>query len=110
MSLCENKSVTASSWLKAAALGLCAVLGLSAPALANSKSLSVDYAEQILNIYRAHNGEDSLPDVADRAQGGGIRQGQFWVLPEVESGLLIDSNVRATPRGGSDDGACRRRR
>ena len=48
---------------------------------------------------------DDIPDVADRAQGRGIRQGQFWVLPEVDSGLLIDTNVRATPGGTRDDEA-----
>lgn len=107
MRLCENKSVrTARRWLKSAAVSLCALASFAcAPAVAGSKSLSAEYAEQILNVYNAHNTEDDLPDVADRAQGRGIRQGQFWVLPEVESGLLIDSNVRATPGGSRDDGA-----
>jgi len=108
MSLCVNKSVKASSWLKGAAASLCALAGLSgatAPAVASSESLSADYAKRILNIYNAHNTEDDLPDVAARVKGRGIRQGQFWVLPEVESGLLIDTNVLATPRGTVDDEA-----
>ncbi|MCP5081985.1 MAG: outer membrane beta-barrel protein [Alphaproteobacteria bacterium] len=103
-----NKSVTASSWLKGAAVSLCAfacLSGAAVPAAANSESLSADYAKRILNIYNAHNTEDDLPDVAARVKGRGIRQGQFWVLPEVESGLLIDSNVLATPRGTVDDEA-----
>ncbi|NNF79022.1 MAG: outer membrane beta-barrel protein, partial [Rhizobiales bacterium] len=103
-----NKSVKESSWVKGAAVSLCALAGFCAapaPAMANGQSLSADYAKSILNIYNAHNTEDDLPDVAARVKGRGIRQGQFWVLPEVESGLLIDSNVLATPRGTVDDEA-----
>lgn len=92
--------------LKRAAMGAGACLVAStAPGAADSKSLSADYAKRILNVYNAHNTEDDLPDVADRVKGRGIRQGQFWVLPEIESGLLLDSNVRATPGGTLDDQA-----
>ena len=108
MSLCENKSVTAIGWLKGTAVSLCAVAGLcmaAAPAVASGESLSADYAKRILNIYNAHNTEEDLPDVAARVKGRGIRQGQFWLLPEIESGLLIDNNVQATPGGTVDDEA-----
>lgn len=107
MSLCVNKSVKAlSMMLKQTALCVSAGLMLwTAPAAADSKSLSADYAKRILNVYNAHNTENDLPDVADRVKGRGIRQGQFWVLPEIEAGLLIDDNVRATAGATRSDQA-----
>ncbi len=109
MSLCENKSVrTSAKWLKRATAFACALAGLTqapSPASANSKSLAEDYANRILNVYNAYNTDNDLPDVAERIKGRGIRQGQFWVLPEIESGILLDSNVRATPGATADDQA-----
>ena len=103
MRLCENKSARPLGLLLVgAAVGLCALSGV---ARADAESLSREYHYKILSDYTAHSTEDDLPDVADRNQGRGIRQGQFWVLPEVASGLLIDTNVRATPGGTVDDEA-----
>lgn len=45
-----------------------------------------------------------MPTVRDRFEGLGIRSGQFWILPTLETGLFYDSNVFATSSGERDDG------
>jgi len=34
-----------------------------------------------------------MPTVRDRFEGIGLRAGQFWVLPDIETGYFYDSNV-----------------
>ncbi len=72
---------------------------------AGAESLYEDYVKSILEIYNVFGTEDDLPDVGARQKGRGIRQGQIWLLPEVESGILIDNNVLATPGATRDDAA-----
>ncbi|MGB7204831.1 MAG: outer membrane beta-barrel protein, partial [Anderseniella sp.] len=44
-----------------------------------------------------------MPTVRDRFNGLGIRTGQFWILPTVETGVFYDSNARATSANEQDD-------
>lgn len=71
--------------------------------VSHAASLDEDYAVSILNVYDALNSEDDLPNVGDRLKGTGIRHGQFWFIPDVETGLLVDSNVLATPGNAVDE-------
>jgi len=57
---------------------LCACGGVSAGASAQE-------------LPRAVPGE--MPTVRDRFEGLGLRAGQFWVLPDIETGYFYDSNV-----------------
>ena len=72
---------------------------------AGAESLYEDYVKSILEIYNAFATDDELPDVGARQKGRGVRFGQIWLIPEVESGILIDNNVLATPRAARDDAA-----
>lgn len=73
------------------------------PITAHAANLDEDYTRRILEAYNASSEDDDLPNVADRLKGKGVRQGQFWFIPEAESGLLLNSNVRATPGNAIDD-------
>jgi hypothetical protein len=44
-----------------------------------------------------------MPTVRDRFNGMGIRAGQFWFLPSIETGYFYDSNVFARSTGVVDD-------
>jgi hypothetical protein len=44
-----------------------------------------------------------MPTVRDRFNGLGIRAGQFWFLPSIETGYFYDSNVFARSTGVVDD-------
>ncbi len=57
---------------------LCACGGVSAGASAQE-------------LTRAGSGE--MPTVRDRFEGLGLRAGQFWVMPDLETGYFYDSNV-----------------
>ncbi len=57
---------------------LCACTGVSAGASAQELSRA---------------GSGNMPTVRDRFEGLGLRAGQFWVLPDVETGYFYDSNV-----------------
>ncbi len=88
-------------WATRALAAATAAAALATPA--SGASLDEDYAVSILNVYNAFNSEDELPNVKDRLKGRGIRQGQFWFIPEAESGILLDSNVLATRGNPVDD-------
>ncbi len=57
---------------------LCACTGVSVGASAQ-------------DLTRAVSGD--MPTVRDRFEGLGLRAGQFWVLPDLETGYFYDSNV-----------------
>jgi hypothetical protein len=46
-----------------------------------------------------------VPTVRDRYDGLGYRAGQFWILPTLEIGILLDDNVLASASGATEDGA-----
>jgi len=71
---------------------LCAYAGVSVTASAQ---------EQELELSRAGSG--NMPTVRDRFDGLGLRAGQFWVLPDVETGYFYDSNVFGESAGENAD-------
>ncbi len=48
-------------------------------------------------------GTGEMPTVRDRFEGLGLRAGQFWVLPDIETGYFYDSNVFGESVGKNDD-------
>lgn len=67
---------------------LCACAGVSAGASAQELS---------------RTGSGNMPTVRDRFEGLGLRAGQFWVLPDVETGYFYDSNVFGESAGEDAD-------
>ena len=78
-------------FLAASSLVAMAVAGSSAPA----------QAFEDLELSRIVAGD--MPTVRDRFNGLGMRAGQFWFLPSVESGIFYDSNVFSRSTGVVDD-------